>query len=864
MKKKRSRPSNPSDDEAGEEKKTKTNEEQQPQESSARKAVLPQQQQRQPPEASSSLREQKERLGALELAFILNTAGDDYQPSSTSNNLLRCLRQFTKTVHRDAQQALLRSDTATRRTSDRQNGGDEVSESDNDDPDEDDTSDDSDAEETEELGTHHRPPKEAWKEDTAQYNVPFVGTSVAKGDTGRVMVGEWPTGLVASYLKQSPRAVELLATTSAPSATTRDTAGNSSSKLFFFQSSRWYKGLQKTKKGRRLIISLHRAYLRALAALIMAAIPKNVLQKVMNINKLGRTASEEDGGQSNHDSEAESPRFLPELIKTRLPALFSLLKDEISVKKDPKKSKGGSTVGPLAASLLEILTMLSATSVTMARHVARSLETILPEGTWKRIFQGPSNAIDPAENPDANKESDKAMTERTKQSQHQQQTRTQTMLLTWVLVDHCDSVVFTCISTPGMRDRKIPSGLLYVTLQSGLIDLFEPLGDGTKEPPSGTRNRSSAFYHATTTLLQSLRQILSKKIPPSSRRTWIELFSKDAVHALCKLSIQAHALSSADEMQANTSSVGFQQVLEGSDSYPESLFPSSLHMTLVCEARRLLFLLLGDPDHSPLLQDEKLLRRGQTGHPKQQQPVAVIRALNLLLDSVRGIEVQRFAIYCMARTPLLLPAFFHAASFPDAKRTFVFLQRLRFIQRILVKGPSVSLCLLKARGELIEHKADILESILPTGLKKPYLSKALHSLNPLVVSETLKVLIHAVRRFESFSLQQKTAAGAEADVLAIAFFERMPDLIVILSTTARFDMSSSQAGAFVVGYAIQLVDTIAHALPRALLGWRFDWLKFLPKNAEAFCAAPLFLQRNVLSFLNKMLIYDKVSHIRTS
>ena len=36
----------------------------------------------------------------------------------------------------------------------------------------------------------------AWQMDKNDYRVPFVGTSVAKGDMGTVMVGSWPTGFL--------------------------------------------------------------------------------------------------------------------------------------------------------------------------------------------------------------------------------------------------------------------------------------------------------------------------------------------------------------------------------------------------------------------------------------------------------------------------------------------------------------------------------------------------------------------------------------------------------------------------------------------------------------------------------------------
>lgn len=47
-----------------------------------------------------------------------------------------------------------------------------------------------------------------WMEDRASYNVPFVGTSVARGSVGTLIEGEWPSGLLKAYLDVSPNASE--------------------------------------------------------------------------------------------------------------------------------------------------------------------------------------------------------------------------------------------------------------------------------------------------------------------------------------------------------------------------------------------------------------------------------------------------------------------------------------------------------------------------------------------------------------------------------------------------------------------------------------------------------------------------------
>jgi hypothetical protein len=49
-----------------------------------------------------------------------------------------------------------------------------------------------------------------WKLDTNNYQVPFIGTSVAKGPTGSLRHNVWPTGFLEAYRKSSPYGVELL------------------------------------------------------------------------------------------------------------------------------------------------------------------------------------------------------------------------------------------------------------------------------------------------------------------------------------------------------------------------------------------------------------------------------------------------------------------------------------------------------------------------------------------------------------------------------------------------------------------------------------------------------------------------------
>jgi hypothetical protein len=128
-----------------------------------------------------------EGLGTLEFAATLN--GDD------TKKIKEILQRFIKQVRTERKKAFCHKTTDC---------------SIDDGFDEDSSTTDTDREDA----TAHQPKKkfkvEAWKLDAKSYNVPFVGTSVHRGDTGYVEEGCWPTGFLEAYLKKSPRAAELL------------------------------------------------------------------------------------------------------------------------------------------------------------------------------------------------------------------------------------------------------------------------------------------------------------------------------------------------------------------------------------------------------------------------------------------------------------------------------------------------------------------------------------------------------------------------------------------------------------------------------------------------------------------------------
>ena len=118
-------------------------------------------------------------LGASEFASILN--------GSDPTAILNALVKFVKLVRRQRRQAF----------SDRPEESDD-----------DDSSSREEENDAEQASKRFRK-DEQWKEDSANYAVPFVGTSLARGPSEPVTKGEWPTGFLKAYLAKSPAAVEL-------------------------------------------------------------------------------------------------------------------------------------------------------------------------------------------------------------------------------------------------------------------------------------------------------------------------------------------------------------------------------------------------------------------------------------------------------------------------------------------------------------------------------------------------------------------------------------------------------------------------------------------------------------------------------
>lgn len=801
-------------------------------------------------------RDAEPAMGASEFARVMN--GDDPRA------ILRYLKRFVSVVRRERKLSLsARSaaaatnlhgrDEATS-TGDHQDDDAGRSSSDDDDESEEDKDDVEESSGNKRRRSNQK--DEAWKEDTAQYNVPFVGTSMSKGDTGHVEAGVWPSGFLRAYLQKSPIAIELtsadcgLVPPSSQQQPHQQTTGvqrqnqgavvSGSGRIS--TSNNIHKSLLRSKEGRRLSQAIHKAYLKALSELVTAAIPidkllmskrddllkqKPRLLQASTAGQSSRPAFDDDGvtgddGGSDSDTSQRHlitaaaslyARLIGEIVKKRVPGLLHLLNEETG------RGKGQSTViggcGPLASHVLRVFEALSATSAETARYIARLLEQHLSGGVL-RILVCPQQQHRHVRA--ASIENDGSGN--TGNATSRDEARVASIRLATVLVEQHDNVIMSCITTPGAKDRKLRPGLLFLILNDGLSDFTAKTAIAM----------SQAAARPIANLLTSLRVALIRGVIP--KRSLVDLFSsRDCVPHLCRMAVtHAPALSEV--------SCTFRDVLDAADSYSGVDLSLALNHVGVA-ARRLLFLLLASRDHSPLL---LALEGNETSAKNSEQVIA--KALVLLLDTSKGLEIQRFIFHCVSIASGLMSALFCVLTFPDPKKTFAFMKKLNFAGRLLQHVPLPS-----------KYVPGWDETIFPKELKRQHLSKALQTSCPLLVVETTWFMQVALKRYSLFA--EKAAGHTES--MDETFFQRMPELQVILATISQFCLAKSLASQEVTRCLYEFMRILVLKHPPILRSVTFDWSKLIPSDARNFCSTPLHLQITVLKCLREI-ISIKVSH----
>ena len=548
-------------------------------------------------------------IGASEFAMIVNQAQGPHKQQDLLT-LLVALQRFVRTVQRDRRMAAGRQeDVDTDSLSD-----------DNDNDNDNDNDSCTSISIYQDSGEKKRGLKkvEGWKEDSAAYGVPFVGTSVASIQLDSVVPGQWPTGLVKAYLAKSPLALEL--------------TGETLNSPEFWSSAH---GMEHGKKA-KLFEAIQTAYLRALSELCTAAVP---------LCSRGETRKND-----------EEPRFVSEVLSKRLPHLLRLLTEGTNNGKGRPTVVGGCSA--FVAPILRVLERLARASTRTARYVARSLEQSVSESvvrfilTPQKLSQRREQHPQPATEKETEDEIDRDDAVPCSSS-HREKARVAALLLALTLAAQDDPVVFSCItSTSGTKDRKGRRGILFLALQRGIQ--FVQFDDFSSNP---------RFSLVTARLLVVVRGLLDRS--SASKRLLSDLFSLEFVQKLVNFSIQAPNLSS---------NVTFDHVLAGADSYSRSDDnPTKGSGIAVCkEARRLLFVLIGDTERSPLYHSFATNRFTQLNEQCIVRPM--IQLLDCSDDPDR--EILRFVVHITNRVPSLCPAILRVIPLPDEKHPFALVTRL--------------------------------------------------------------------------------------------------------------------------------------------------------------------------------------------
>ena len=298
------------------------------------------------------------------------------------------------------------------------------------------------------------------------------------------------------------------------------------------------------------------------------------------------------------------------------------------------------------------------------------------------------------------------------------------------------------------------------------------------------------------------------------------------------------------------------------------------------EARRLLFVLLCDKSRSPLL--HLIYSRGAVAW--EDLPLAQLqnlsRALLSITSSSCSLQMRQFILYCLNGTPQILPLYFKSLSVVDPKPNFSCIACYAFIAQLIREGPTVVECWSAHRGHVLSNFGStdnkkipdsIMACIMPSGLSKHVLTKALLQPNALLVSETLKLMQAILQRCEALIQDVSSHPDSESFILAVAdaFQKRIPDVQPLLTLRSKFDPFATKPnneGAYTSQVCLiltmQLYDIVclySTCLPRAIASSKVDLVTKLLPQEGAFLLSPPPLQLRVLETLKKLASFSSVS-----
>eukprot|EP00957_Ditylum_brightwellii_P144402 11000696-Ditylum_brightwellii.AAC.1 len=305
----------------------------------------------------------------------------------------------------------------------------------------------------------------------------------------------------------------------------------------------------------------------------------------------------------------------------------------------------------------------------------------------------------------------------------------------------------------------------------------------------------------------------------------MDLLGGEALDCLTKLSAEAPPL---------TKSNSYQSVLSCNDTYKEDddnneeSLVSCMGVAAI-EARRLLFLLLSDPQRSPFLVHLRTgFRRAATSTSSsvsssfthlQHHLARSIASLTIGGGDKRGgrgisahyittIPARAFVVHCISQTPELLSAFFRVVPTSEPKPTFRCMSSFACILHLMKECPPSFCCLPPCGDGVFNRKLppkaeEIMPYIVPMSTTKTILSKGIQSTNALLVSEALKLIAATIERSRVFIENVKSSPPHPTDKhnaylssFSDTLRRRLPDVQPLLAIRTRFDpfIKSTQDG----------------------------------------------------------------------
>lgn len=568
------------------------------------------------------------------------------------------------------------------------------------------------------------------------------------------------------------------------------------------------------------------------------------------------------------------PRFIDEIAKKLVPLLIGSLKDASKATGKSNNSQGTSS-GPnpssglreLAPSVLRLLINLSKISPSLARQIVRGLESEGGGGPpllaiVRRLLQFPpaprhsslttstaapvhvgTSGGDPRSHHAAKKTNvndARGDCERTGQSlsslgvqraREQRQAskgKIRAIELATVLVEYNHvSILASLVATSSRaQDRKQQqrrpqqnaAGLLTLVFQHGLASLPDDENEDD-DSEAGRAHPSQGHREVCTSLIRLLEAVHACLLLQEGKSAW-----RIMTDLFCARDCLSNLVHLATDLAPPL--VEFRDVLVCQDDCDVSALPRQRVGTV---ARRLLYFLLTDAARSPLL-----------AHKNVAEKPLSHAMIQLWTKQPSGVVIQPFLVHCLETSPQLVGPMLRLLPVPDITvgHGLPFCKALRLLSRILQS----SAC--RQNNKSIEW---------PLHLRKSHLTKALEhqhvASNPLAASVMLHFITHVLQQHDAFA----------PNVLV----RHLPDPITVVRLIAPTEGSENGSAMNKHHLAFASCSVLPRLVQLSYVAGasssNVDWVKSLLPSCPSFSQKPVFLQRKIISCIERLLELVRIS-----